>query len=110
VKIDTVTEHVNHFEKITDQQTLTDMYNFFVGQNIRKEISKLESLTENIVNSNYEENDRVYFGRLASLKSNLDFLLNLPRIHSDDPRDEKPLIIELVTKISEDINYLSEDK
>jgi len=109
-KIATITECVNRLDKITDQKSITAMNNFLVGQNIREEISKLESVTDKIVNSNYNESDRVFFARVADLKFHFDFLLNLNRIHNDDPQDEKPSIILSLKAISEDIDYLSQDK
>lgn len=110
VKIDCITEHVNRVDKITDQKSLTAIQNFILGNDIKEEITKLESIADKFVISNYDENDSEYFNRLARLKGNLNFLINLSRIHNDDPQDEKPLLIELLTSISQDIVYLSQDK
>jgi hypothetical protein len=111
VKIDTLLRQVNQLERITDQESLIMIKEFVLENDIKEEISKLEPIADNIVTSNYNEKERDYFISLGRLKANLNYLLYLSRIHIDEPhRDEKPVLLQLLTAISKDIDYLSQIK
>jgi hypothetical protein len=108
--INNIKNHVDKSEMITDQQSLTIVEEFLLKNDIKEEISKLESIAEKIIKSNYEGNERLYFDILARLKFNINFLLNLSTIHTNDPQDEKPLLMNLLKDVSNDLDLLSQDK
>jgi hypothetical protein len=108
--INNIKKHVNKTDRITNQQSLTIIEEFLLKNDIKEEISKLESISEKIVKSNYDEKERSYFDILARLKFNINFLLNISTIHTDDPKDEKPLLLNLLNDISNDLDLLSQGK
>lgn len=108
--VNNIKKQVDKADKVADQQSLEIIEEFLLKNDIKEEISKIESISEKIVKSNYDEKERVYFAILARLKFSINFLLNLRTIHINDPKDEKPLLMELLTGISNDIDLLSRGK
>jgi hypothetical protein len=105
-KIDDVNDYVDLFDKITDQKDLTKIQKFLFDNGTKEEISKVESITDKIVNSNYNKKERLYFAALARLKKNLNFLLTLESIPTNDSQDKKPLLNERLPQIYLDIDCL----
>jgi hypothetical protein len=105
-KIDAVNDYIDLFDKITDQKDLTKIQKFLFENGIKEEISNVESITDKIVNSNYNEKERLYFAALARLKNNLNFLLTLESIPTNDSQDKKPLLNERLPQIYLDIDCL----
>ena len=76
-KIDNIIKNVNKSEKIADLESLRIIEEFLLKNDIKEEISNLESITDKIVKSNYDEKEKVYFEILGRLKYSINYLLHL---------------------------------
>jgi hypothetical protein len=107
--IDNIISKVNGCEKITNQESFTIIEEFLVNNDIKEEISNLESLTEKSIKFNFDEKEEEYLGKLIRLKFGVNQLLYSGTIHAKEPiSDEKPYLLNLLTQISKDLGYLSD--
>ncbi|WP_321507050.1 hypothetical protein [uncultured Methanoregula sp.] len=106
--IDTIIKQVNKSEKIADLESLIIIEDFLLNNDIKEEISKLESIMDKIVKSDYDDKDRLYLSIILRIKASINYLLYLKTIHIHEPDDEKPSLIEILTTTSKDLDYLSQ--
>jgi hypothetical protein len=103
-----IIDHVNRCDKITDQESFTIIEELLLRNDIKKEISKLESLTEKAIKFNFDEKEDEYLVKLIHLKFGINQLLYSGTIHAKEPiPDEKPDLMKLLTEIYNDVEYLS---
>jgi hypothetical protein len=107
--IKNIKKHVDNVVRITSQEDLVIIEEFLLKNDIKEEILKLESISEKIVKFSYCEKEKSYFEILTRLKFNINFLLNLRTIHSNEPKDEKQLLLKVLTEISNDLELLSKE-
>ena len=108
VMINTIISRVNLCDKITDQDSFTIIEDLLRENDIKEEISKLESLNEKVIKFNFDEKENEYLVKLMHLKFGVNHLLYSGTIHAKEPiPDEKPHLMKLLTGIYEDLDYLS---
>ena len=109
VMINTIISRVNLCDKITDQESFTVIEDVLLKNDIKEEISKLESLTEKAIKFNFDKKENECLAKLIHLKFGVNQLLYSGTIHAKEPiPDEKPYLLKLLTEISKDLDYLSD--
>ena len=107
--IKNIINKVNLCDKITDQECFTIIEDFLLKNDIKEEISKLESLTKKSIKFNFDKKENDYLAKLIHLKFGINQLLYSGTIHAKEPiQDEKRDLVKLLTDISKDLDYLSD--